>query len=484
MTESRAFEMEQLVQEISTNLPKDARLISDYLSSKDYKDLSRLSKPELKRLATFLNSKRQIPFNIKNLKNIGDILRNIRINLEAILSKKNPPNLSTPAPSTRQSTNLRHKLSTNSISSLPSSSLATPASSSSSSLACQYSPVELEVLDSLQKKQLFTFILSQVPGLSRDETLEAFRNSSDSDLDPDDILMTIISTRENGLYADLQSQEDLDIDRAIINSEGEREVIQENKRRRVNDISTNCSLGILTLEEFNKSVFLGFTNMYPLSSDVSSNTFNTFPIPGFSSVASPENNSSTHGMKGKTSKFLNDIVSYLDATLCSAVDDSIGHGDTDSCICSCSSDKKALRWNLIKLLLLEKDALKFYKFTSYSYLQQIMDNLDEIYNRYLADQTKIENNNEDSSSGSNGNTSSINVFAHNSSSAESMKFAVDELSKCRSEFELEMYRIPEDEGAVPTAFLEAEKKFNLCKKQVAVAQFELSNDEVIEIDAS
>lgn len=188
--------------------------------------------------------------------------------------------------------------------------------------------------------------LKQLPDLTNNEIIEAIETASI--LDYDLILMDIISQKslkQSNVYENqLKILEDKELDRAILVSEQDREFEENRKRLRVLDLKFNCFTPINDAFEFKNSLLLGY-----------------------------KLNMSNLPWKGSQilQKLVHDFDSKHQNKICT-----INLVDEDEPLCcSCNSITLSIRELIIRLLYLERDALK-YEELSFSYLQTICDTID------------------------------------------------------------------------------------------------------------
>ena len=162
--------------------------------------------------------------------------------------------------------------------------------------------------------------------------------------------------------ARLKEQEDREMDLAILNSESEREVIQDRKRQRVNDISADCGTPLGDAPEFKASILLGLKEKDAML---------TSKMQAIECTPNP--------VSRVGSELLSRLVMMLDIHTCKFIEvsssssTSIGHGR----VCSCSEGWRKLRKLLSRLLLLEVDAVKFAKDMCFAYLLLLGKRLDD-----------------------------------------------------------------------------------------------------------
>lgn len=153
-------------------------------------------------------------------------------------------------------------------------------------------------------------------------------------------------------------------DRAVMESEKERDNIQQRKRQKISDLKNDIQSEVFSYEEFAASVLLrglpsSVTGALALSSSASSSS---------SSGASTRVVADHRCLRGSSLvRALVLLFDYVAADsksleLCELISAPIG----------------GLRVTLVEILLLERDALKFYKDAGYAYLLSLTHSLDAV----------------------------------------------------------------------------------------------------------
>lgn len=223
-------------------------------------------------------------------------------------------------------------------------------------------------LNTTKKVRLFKVMLSM--GLRRDEVLKAVialcPGGDDSSLTEDMLLTHILAHRDGGqidpVLAQLKAQEDADMDRAILESEAEREAIQMRKRRRTEEIKSAVTVSLLQAEELKGSVLLFGLPLRPAASASAAST-----------TSSSSSSSSSDSVQGSADGCaLLQLLAYL-----------LEHCTSESSLHSlCSAagmpavDIASVRQAMAALLLVEAQALKYYKEEAHPHLLYVCSRLD------------------------------------------------------------------------------------------------------------
>lgn len=178
-----------------------------------------------------------------------------------------------------------------------------------------------------------------------------------------------------------KEQEDADLDRAILESEQERDRIQERKRKRVSTILEDTDLEILSALEFKRSVLLhGLPAQYhpnptPPSSSSSSSS---------SSLSQTQSDGSDvtshiilHG--SRMIRGLSQMIDHYYVNQRKQRKQTITSHFIDLCSSSSSSEEglSSLREAVVRLLLIEFDALRYYGEVCFPYLVSLAETFDK-----------------------------------------------------------------------------------------------------------
>lgn len=209
----------------------------------------------------------------------------------------------------------------------------------------------MTILNSQRKRNAFAS-MAKIEGLDEDEILEAISrvdNTAEA-LDPDKLIMAIMIRREEEEAEEAEEeeerkrQEDSDMDLAILNSEGERDVIQDRKRRRVESLKCDCCCDLLEAEEFSHSLLL------------------------------PRNSCA-----GSGSEIMAELCRALDRKSCLKMTlDPVRGTLKSSDTCTCPRDVVRMRLLVVRLLLLEVDSIKYHKEACEGYLRALAGRIDEL----------------------------------------------------------------------------------------------------------
>jgi hypothetical protein len=222
---------------------------------------------------------------------------------------------------------------------------------------------------------------------------------------------------------ELQEQEDKDMDAAILNSESERGFIAERKRQRIRDLRSLCSCSLGTAEEFKDSILAGAIGQN-VTGVWAANHSASRAVEG-SRISSMMTDLRFEKMSSE-SELIMSAIRLMDSRCCQLeqptktrkLDEAIlpsqkiptKSDESTSCSCSSSSSSSSslangysngsddlgssrkrafdpqschcpvqvtkLRALLVRLLLLEKEAVKFFSDSSYGYLILLAKNLD------------------------------------------------------------------------------------------------------------
>lgn len=214
---------------------------------------------------------------------------------------------------------------------------------------------------------------------------------------------------------ELQEQENKDMDMAILNSEGEREAIANRKKRRISDIMNSCSSTLGDADEFKNSILAGIVGnhhlrmpkngkgamsnakdarvvlimsklsieMHPSESEVITDairfldlqccqvvsTYSTLAAASKSSSSSSSFIASSSSVSSSSSPSSRQDSGVKYEPHCSRDIDALNSfkRKSDYYECCCPERVKLLRSRLTQLLLLEKDAVKYFGDSCISY---------------------------------------------------------------------------------------------------------------------
>eukprot|EP01031_Cornospumella_fuschlensis_P027995 gene27995-33806_t len=199
--------------------------------------------------------------------------------------------------------------------------------------------------------------MCMIPGLSKKEIVEAIDSLPSDQLKEEIVLTVIISKREGpvppeALY--IKQQEDAMLDMAIRESETERENIQMRKRRRKDELRTSWVERISGSEEVQKSLFL----FGALRGESSSGA-----------VADYSDITMSHSLQG--CGVVRSLVSLFDQSVPSA----------PSIASLAAEDVLRLRTTVVDLLLVEKEAVRFYGAEAHPLLLSVAHKIDKVLPR-------------------------------------------------------------------------------------------------------
>jgi hypothetical protein len=331
------------------------------------------------------------------------------------------------------------------------------------------------------KEKLAAFNELRGAGFTEKEVIECITEAEDEEMNDVDLLICKLIARREGdeapngsPSAEEKEQEDKDMDQAILNSEGEREIIQDRKRRRLQDIGSDCSCSLRDADEFRNSFLLGKRgldealktlmielniNPHHFKSEILSQvvqlldmqtckTFGSFTpsLPPSLSLSVPASATSLSSSSSSSNQSNNSSASSSASSItsnCSSSKD----GD-----CCCPEVWRRLRSVLSRLLLLEVTAIKFSKQNCNAYFLKLARRLDTEISADIF--CKIESSSSSSSSLSSlaGDASSVNK----SSSALSLEEFFKVLDTECLTLEKALYDLPADGNEIPFIFREAD----------------------------
>lgn len=212
-------------------------------------------------------------------------------------------------------------------------------------------------------------------------------------------------------------------------SEKERDNIQQRKRQKIIDLKNDIQSQILSYEDFNNSLLMFGLN--PQSNSTSSSSSSSH-IPQRTAASSKLSQGSSL-IRGLV--FLFDFVASDSQSLelCELISSPLG----------------GLRVSLVEILLMEKDALKFYKDASYAYLLSLKDKFDSLIKSEISSPELI--------------TELVNISNVNALTPQqwrklfvALSASYDSIQECLSQvkesFQKGTVKIPRDGGLVPEIF--------------------------------
>eukprot|EP01034_Spumella_vulgaris_P032500 gene32500-40110_t len=297
------------------------------------------------------------------------------------------------------------------------------------------------------KRQVYEDLMRQ-PGLTREEVLREIVDAcsggreDEEVLDADMLMFNIVTRREqeqivgdHGHGVDwealqeeaLKQREDADMDRAILESEQERDVIQSRKRSRVSELRTDahCSIGAARRAMRSSSVLreeiephpintprgingaVAKTNASPVLEPISTSSSSCVDLTTDSSeedeaptVSTADIGSSSEPCAHRAaaprvvgSRVLQSVVRLLDSgatnsePLSSCSSSSASHSGVDPnrtiwSVDTSSSTLTELRAEVVQLLMLEADALKYHRQAGVPYLTGLAQHVDATLNTF------------------------------------------------------------------------------------------------------
>lgn len=193
------------------------------------------------------------------------------------------------------------------------------------------------------KLRLYHNFRGTFPEVPSAEIVNAIK-ASKHNLSIDDLLVMILSTRDQELDNLKQQEENCQYDLAILASEEQRDIFQEHKRRQICNILKDCSVRIYMTGEFANSIILN-----PI-------------LPAFWYQADE--------ILPESYLLVRKLVDFLDCPRISCLE--VADNIIDR-LCTCDKLMMELRKVLIRLLILERDALKYFRLASHSYIKLMME---------------------------------------------------------------------------------------------------------------
>ena len=271
------------------------------------------------------------------------------------------------------------------------------------------SPADLHILQSLSAKERGIFMELKLSGFDSHMSVAELQRqvaNNPNGYSFDTIMLELVAQIDNntsGVGEPSEREEEeykRQMDAAILLSEGERENIEARKRKRVEEMESDCTIKLKEVKEseFKLSVLI-------------------------------EENEIT---KKPNCAILWRCIDFLDSSSCGSVLEGS---------CQCLKVMKALRKTIVGLLLLERDAIKWWGKLSYPYLLQIASHLDRTAGNVL---------DLDSTTG--------NVLK---------KLVIEPMSKEVTALQTALFLCPETDGSAPKAFIEADPESKMGSKFVA-----------------
>ena len=280
----------------------------------------------------------------------------------------------------------------------------------------------------------------QGSGLLMEEIIKQ-QTENPNDYSFETVMVALVSKLDNTAKEE-EEEYNKQMDAAILLSEGERENIQARKKRRIDEMESDCShsMGNIVCEEFESTILL----KTPSSSSSSSSSSSFAP---------------------KNCVLLDQCITFLDRVSCRRGNDknnTLNIHDTSvsssrhesNSTCFCTKSILELRKFLVKLLLLERDAIKWWKKFSYQYILKMGKRLDMLIPQLSEDMEY--------------NSTDINSIVH-------------KIVKEIHDLQCALYECPLVDGSAPKAFIDADPTLNIGDKfDVNLYSIEEDGFEVIE----
>jgi hypothetical protein len=221
---------------------------------------------------------------------------------------------------------------------------------------------------------------------------------------------------------------------------------KDRKRKRTSDLKTDIQCEVLAAEEFKKSIILwGMQKNSPTDAKSSSSSSSSKQVASSTAPSSSSSSSSSlqDGLQDIHKSLHGSVIIKL---ICLFFDHSGMELDAIELINLVESDLAAIRSICVDLLLLEKDALKYYKDASYPYITSLCHTVDVIapFNSPLSaslhlvkSHTKLKSNDY--------KVIEQHFRRHSTAIKEALSM---ELTK----FQKGLYKIPSDGGLIPDIF--------------------------------
>lgn len=359
-------------------------------------------------------------------------------------------------------------------------------------LSCQLSLESLSVC----QKQIYDALIAQ-PGISRDEIIKEITSNDydESTTTSDDILFAIISKRQQqdtgpcSTWAKIElmkQKENEVLDQVLLLSEGERENISSRKRKRKEDLQTDCSINIFDAEEFSYSTLIHSGNgdgdgddnkckailsdivkeldksnveCFNRQLQVFQNTHNNEKVEdNVNSKQHIDDSSKSNTSLSSSSSTTSVLHSSVPNISSSSV---IPTASTSSSYCVCSDTKKLIRKVVVTLLYLEKDSFKFHGKHCVKYFQLLNRRMESQFSEILY-VVPSSNQNDGTATGGgsqcNSENSSIHVSSLFGSPSSAEHDRVIEFLKTELEvLEENLYlKVTDDGNCIPRIFRECD----------------------------
>lgn len=316
------------------------------------------------------------------------------------------------------------------------------------------------ILNGDQKRAVFESLM-RYGGVGEEEILTAIQYCPPQQLTENDVLMKILTRRDQMVpITSQQQQENDDIDRAIRESEDEREIIQERKRKRVEELK-NVVTRVAEADEFRKSVLL-------------------YGIPPTQAQTGESMDGTSSSRTSTGSVVLQELMMIVDSMVITEANGAPSSSSSSLCngisymhskyVSAPALQQKALmiglRTSLINLLLIECTAVKFYKKEPKLYLEKVARRVDETLNcapKTGNDEPAMAISDSNSGSGSGGDSSSSGGGGGNtavySNPLGRVSFDIEDcvavLDRERAKLERGLFKLPKDGHPVPLIFRRA-----------------------------
>lgn len=299
-------------------------------------------------------------------------------------------------------------------------------------------------------------------GFTNIEAGLGIKEATEEEMKDIDMLMYKIAYKKNGveiesqsataLHDQIQEQEDRDMDQAILNSEGEREVIQNRKKQRVSLIKEDCLCSLLEAQEFKHSILIGrnlkekgtllalMTEM-GICQDIFKNEI-LVDLLKLLDIHTCKldllDNSGTLASNGNSPSSSSSSFSSSSASANSSDNNNHSNFNNDS-KCSCPEIWRQVRAVLSRLLLLETDAMKFSKEHCHAYFLQLACRIDQA----IESDTSMKKNR-------------LTTDAEDQILIPEVETCLKLITVECEALESHMYSIPDDASTIPRAFREAD----------------------------
>lgn len=287
--------------------------------------------------------------------------------------------------------------------------------------------------------------LKHYDGIESQELIDVLLEAHNMKIDDDSILLKIVMKKQEVNFIYDESQADKDLEQAIINSEGDREFEEKRKRERLDNLLHDCTIPILQAIEFSNSLLL---------IDPSKKNDNSCKINGCSYLLQLAKY--FDGYK-KCMRNHGEVIVLLDDD-----NNSSNESFVIPCECNCSPIQKSLRKSLVRLLLLEKDAIRYYRELSHTYIAIISETIENTFLKTNNSENGVPKQN------------TIEVYNESLLLNEKMQNNFDEIIK---KFEFDLYHLSTSSDGIPDAFREAELQYQQ-EKGESLYQLNIDTDGV------